>query len=228
MKPSTPLLFALLLLTAVATVEGQSVPSNYAYIEDSQEASFYAGAFSGRTGQYGLGPKSGTMLGGRYLLEVGGPIFMEGRIGFIPTTRDIIDPRRDEGQRVIGETDANLFQFDARFGFSLTGRRTWRGLSPYVFSGGGLVFDAAGESPQEAPLPNNTRFDFGSAFTANFGGGLRYFVNQRLSVRVEGSVLLWKLKTPTGFDSEDSTLTNVEQDEWAGGRGLSIVLGWRF
>ncbi len=219
---------AVLFLTPSAPLLGQSIPSNYKYMEDSQDASIYFGSFNETRGQYDLGPKSGPMFGSRYMLEIGGPAFIEARLGYISTTRDVIDPRRVAGQQVIGETDVGIVQFDARFGFNLTGRRTWRGLAPYVFSGGGLVFDVAGDGVAEENLPGNTRFDFGTNFSGSFGGGARFFLTDRLSIRGEGTVLLWKLKTPDGFDGLDSTLTNVLEEEWAGGKSLTISLAWRF
>ena len=39
---------------------------------------------------------------------------MEGVVGYSPGTRDLIDPSRAEGDRVVGEVDASITTLDLR------------------------------------------------------------------------------------------------------------------
>lgn len=215
------------LLLPVSAV-GQSIPSPYRPIENGQEAGVFLGTFSASTGQFDLGPKSGLLLGARYAVEVGGPVFIEGMTSLLPTTRDIIDPRRAEGDRSIGEADVNLFAIDVRLGFSLTGRRTWNGISPYLLLGGGIAFDGAKRADLEEALLPEDRFEFGTSFTTALGGGVRYVVSERLMLRSDFTLNLWKLSTPTGFDDPAKGLESVPEDEWVGGLGLTLGASWRF
>ena len=220
---------ALFLAAAPATaIHGQEIPSVYRFIENGQEAGVFVGNLTTRTGTFDLGPRSGLMVGGRYTVELGGPAFLEGLLGFFPTDRDVIDPRRAEGDRSLGTAPVRLFSIDARLGFSLTGRRTWRGVSPYLFAGGGLAFDSAPEDPLEEALLSEDRFDFGSSFTGHFGAGVRYALSDRLMLRSDLSVALWQLSTPTGFDAPEKNLGSVPENEWVGGTSITIGVGWRF
>ena len=225
--PILTLAFVPSLFLPVVTA-GQTIPSPYRPIEKGQEAGIFLGSFSASTGQFDLGPKSGVLFGGRYAVEVGGPVFLEGLISLLPTTRDVIDPRRAEGDRSIGEADVNLFAIDVRFGFSLTGRRTWKGLSPYLILGGGIAFDGARRADLEEALLPEDRFEFGTSFTSAFGGGLRYVLTDEIMLRSDFTLNLWKLATPTGFDDPEKGLESVPEDQWVGGVGLTLGASWRF
>ena len=215
--------------------EAQIIPSPYRPIEHRQAASLFGGYLSLPTGSLELGPRSGTFLGGRYAFETGGPIFLEGLLSYLPTTREVIDPRRQLGDRSIGETDVHLFMFDTRLSFSLTGRRTWNRLSPNLFVGAGLAYDAGrGNELEDILLPEDV-FRFGVAFTANAGTAVRFVLGEKLMLMTEAGLKLWQLGTPTGFDDptkrpddETDPLHIPEESEWVGGYGLTLSLAWRF
>ncbi|MCY3547832.1 MAG: hypothetical protein OXH51_08365 [Gemmatimonadetes bacterium] len=221
-------LLTLFALLTKAPVQGQSIPSPYRYIEYGQEASALWGTLHLSTGSLDLGPRTASFLGGRYVVEASGPLFIEGMLTYLPTVRDVIDPRRAEGDRSIGETDVHLFMLDARLGFSLTGRRTWNRISPHLFVGGGIAYDAAGLSALEEVLLPEDVFDFGTAFTASAGTGVKLAISSRLMLRADGSLKLWQLTTPSGFDDEAKQLDSIEQSEWASGYGFSVSLALRF
>ncbi len=208
--------------------DAQTVPSPFRAIEGGQEVALVWGRSWLAPGSLDLGPKPGPVLAARYLVEASGPLFFEGVATYLPTTRDVVDPRRAEGDRAIGEADARLIMLDARLGFSLTGRRTWRRTSPHLFVGGGVAHDAAGAAPLDENLLAEDAFDFGTAFTASAGAGLRFALSPSVMLRAEGSLRLWQLQTPGGFDDPDKPLESVEQSEWVGGYGVELSAGWRF
>jgi hypothetical protein len=180
------------------------------------------------TGRFGYGPGTGIALGGRYAIQIGGPFGLEGVVGYLPTTRDLVDPGRDEGDRVIGEVDANIATIDARLRFSLTGPRSWHGLAPFVLAGGGVAFDLAGEDPAEEILLMDDRFEFGTSFIGILGGGLRWFPSERILFRADASLLLWQLKSPRGFRDIERGFQGVEEKEWVSGPSLSAGFAFRF
>ncbi len=215
-------------LLRASAADAQTIPSSYRFIEHGQEVAVFWGQNWLNSGSLDLGPKGGGNIGGRYLIEASGPLFFEGLVAYAPTTRDVIDPRRAEGDRSIGEADVHMVTLDARLGFSLTGRRTWNRLSPYLFVGGGVAHDAAGSDPLNENLLAEDVFDFGTAFTASAGLGMRLALSTRIMLRADGSFRLWQLQTPAGFDNDDKQLEGVEEDEWVGGYGVALSAAWRF
>ena len=213
----------------------QTIPSPYRPIENRQSASVFGGHMVLPTGSLDLGPKSGTLVGGRYAIETGGPIFFEGLLSYLATTRDVIDPRRQLGDRSLGEADVHMLMFDARLSVSLTGRRTWNGLAPHFFFGAGVAYDAGGgDGIEEVLLPEDV-FRFGTAFTANAGSGVRFVLGPRFMVRTDASLKLWQIGTPQGFgeagkrpEDEMDPLHAPEESEWVGGYAFTLSLAWRF
>ena len=225
----------LLLIPSPEDARAQTIPSHYRFIEHRQETSVFWGTMFLSPGSLDLGPKSGSFAGARYSFEASGPLFLEGLVMYLPTTRDVIDPRRAIGDRAIGEADVQLLMADARLDFSLTGRRTWRGLSPHLFLGGGIALDIAGQNEFADILLPEDVYDFGTAFTATSGAGLRFALTSRLMLHAEAGLTLWKLNTPSGFDdpakrpqTDDLIPEPVVQGEWVRGYGITLSAGWRF
>lgn len=211
-----------------AAVSGQTIPSPYRYLEHGQEVGVVSGYLNLAAGSLDLGPKSSAFVGGRYALELSGPLSVEGLLFHVPTTRDVVDPRRAEGDRTIGETDASLFMADARLAFAVTGRRTWHGVSPYVFAGVGAALDAAGLGEAENVLLEEDRFDFGTVFTGSGGAGMRWAPSDRIMVRLDSNIVLWRLRTPQGFGQPGKELEDVAEREWVRGFGFALGAAWRF
>ena len=228
------------LLAAVATLAGpadaQLIPSSYRFIEGRQEVSMISGYMPADPGRYDLGPRPGPVFGARYAIEAAGPIFFEGLLTYLPTDRAVIDPRRARDDWSIGETPVHLVMLDARIDFSLTGRRTWRRISPHIFLGGGLAADLATEGERERELLPEDLFDFGTAFTANAGTGLRVSLTSRLMLRADASTTFWRILTPGGFQDPNKRPPTeggqesgqLEQRQWVAGSALTLSLGWRF
>lgn len=211
--------------------EAQQIPSAYRYVETSQEAGAFAGVLDSGTGRFDLGPDAGTVLGLRYAIEVSGPFSLEGVARTVSSTRDVRDPTQPEGERTVGEADVLLTALEGRAKFSLTGRRTWNGLSPFLVAGGGIVWDMAGASESdEAVLPQD-RFDFGTSFLGYLGLGGRWLPTRHIQVRADGGFNLWQLDTPEGYRAQDRDLgfeSPPPESEWVSGLGgtLGIAIRW--
>ena len=206
----------------------QTIPSPYRFWDTRQEAGPFVGWISPGRGQYGYGPAPGPMAGARYELGFPGPLSIEGVVDWIPTTRDVIDPRRAEGSRKIGESDAHLLGADLRLKLSVTGTRTWHHLNPFVLSGVGLMWDLAPEGPAEADLQDADRFKLGTAFVGELGGGVRLFANDHWIARTDALLHIWKLDTPTGFRDTSRGFTDIGPGEWVNASSISLGIGYRF
>jgi hypothetical protein len=231
MRPAFQIISALatvVVLAPATAVDGQTIPSAYTYIETRQEIGPYVGHMGAATGRFGYGPSGGLMYGGRYGLQLSGPMSLEGVAGIVSGTRDIINPARPEGDRVIGEGDVRIATIDARLKFSATGDRAWHSLSPFVVFGAGVAFDLADPSVAETALEARDVFEFGTSFFGTLGIGTRWFVSDRVGVQTDGSFSLWRLKTPPGFSDTDRGFDAVEDREWVRGLSLSVSLLYRW
>ena len=218
----------LALMLAPSWADAQTVPSPYSYLAAKKETGPIVGYMNAATGRFGYGPPGGPLLGGRWGIELTGPLSFETVASLVGGSRDIVNPGRDEGERTVGEADVRLMTVDARLKFSLTGDRTWHKIAPFLVFGGGMAFDLAGVDPLEQDLEPADRFAFGNSFFGTLGGGTRWFLTDRFGVRADGVFSLWKLKTPPGFSDPERGFVAVEESEWV--RGLSLTLSglWRW
>ena len=228
MRAQTLFHAAVLLCLSPASLAAQTIPSPYRFWESRQEAGPFGGWIAPGTGRFGYGPSPGPLVGARYGIDFPGPLSLEAVVNWIPTTRDIVDPRRAEGKRVIGSTDANLLGGDARLKLSLTGQRTWHGLNPFVLAGAGLMWDLADTTAVEDDLDQADRFVFGTAFVGQLGGGLCWFLNDHWIVRTDALLHVWKLDAPTGFRDVSRGFGDVGISEWVNASSISLGVAYRF
>lgn len=180
------------------------------------------------TGRFGYGPSPGPAFGARYGIHLGGPFGLEGVFTYSPTTRDVVDPTREEGAMKVGEADVELLSFDVRLRFSLTGDRTWKKLNPFVFLGAGMIWDHAGESESDGLVLPEDRFGFGRKFLAPFGGGIRWVITRHVVARGDMAITLFQLKSPRGYSDPERDLEGVPEKEWVSGPTFSFGLGFHF
>lgn len=209
-------------------VDAQSVPSPYTFIERRQEIGFFVGVTDASTGRFGYGPEGGLTYGARWGMEVSGPFSLEAVTSLIDSTRDVVNPGRAEGDRVIGEADASVATIDARIKFTLTGDRAWNDISPFILLGGGMVIDVSSDSEDDLLLPPEDRFDMGTGFFGTFGVGSRWFVSDQFALRLDATFSLWKIDTPPGFSDPRRGFVGVETGEWVRSLGLNISTLYRW
>lgn len=225
-----PLTVALLGLVPRAG-EGQQIPSPYRYIETGQEAGAFVGTLNPGAGRFEIGPRAGTQLGLRYAIEVGGPFSIEGVARTLSSTRDVRDPTKPEGERTVGEADVLLASVEARAKFSLTGRRTWHGVSPFAVAGGGVVWDTEGLSEVDERVLPRDRYEFGTSFLGYLGLGVRWIPLERVQLRIGGGFDLWQIDTPQGYLSPERDLgfeSAPPQSEWVNGLEGSFGIAFRW
>lgn len=208
--------------------DAQTIPSPYRYIEARQELGIMAGVLDAATGRFGYGPSGGTRLAARYGVELSGPLSFEGIVGVVDGTRDVVDPGRAEGDRVIGQADSRLTTVEARIKFTFTGRRSWNDLAPFFVFGGGVAFDVAAASELDDILLAEDVFDFGTSFFGTLGIGSRWFLTERFALLGEGTFSLWKIDTPPGFSDPSRGFEGVSDGEWTRGTQLTLTLLYRW
>jgi hypothetical protein len=200
------LLAVLVSMTAAAGVAtpaaAQRIDSPYRFLEHSQFAGPYLGRMMPAQGRLGLGPHDAMTLGARWAIQVSGPFLLGAEIGYAPTRRTVRDTvfiAADSVFREIGEADMRLLSVLGNVRLNLTGPRTWHGLQPFLLTGVGVVIDVAGSPAVEEDMPANLQYDYGTTFAAQVAAGVDWFATQRVSLRLEGRNMLWKLGIPEGF-----------------------------
>lgn len=224
----TVLIAALAALSWSAPAASQSIPSPYRYIERGQEAGFFSGIMATNTGRFDLGPGTQTLVGARYGVEVSGPVALEGLASVAFGPRNVVNPNRIEGDRVVDEAEMRIVLLEARLRFNLTGRRTWNRLQPFLLIGGGVGFDTLEGQDEDFALEEDDRYTFGTRWTGNLGAGSRLLLTDRIHLRVDAALRLYKVGIPSGWRDPILGFESVPEDEWVSGRLLTVGLGYRF
>ena len=196
-----------------APAAGQAIRSPYRYLERTQSGGLFAGYVATDRGSLELGPGPGPIFGARYGIRLSGPFAVEGEVGLLPTSRYVVDLQEPEGAETpipvrLREADISLLQLMAALRFNLTGPRTYRNLQPYLLAGAGAAFSVSDEETTD--LDPDERFDFGTTFAGQLGGGIEWFAMRRLALRLDGRLLFWELDYPRAF----SELGDVSSEEW--------------
>ena len=226
----TPLVLFLIAVTR-STAAGQNIPSPYTFIEYSQAWAVFGGKSYLNPGQLGLGPQDAATYGGRYTVAFGGALNLDVDGTLFPTTRDVLDVSRPVDDRSLGSTNLNIVLFDLKLRINLTGQRAWHGLQPFIMFGGGLALPVATDRTLELDLdmPRDEWYEFGKRFTGSFGGGVNFHVSDKISVRLDGVMNLWKIITPVGWQTvaADPLGENLA-GEWIAIKNIRVGAAWRF
>lgn len=209
-------------------VTAQTIPSPYRFIEERQAVDLQAGYLVASPGQFDFGPKSGPLAGARWGILVGGAFAIELGGWYSPTTRDVIDLQRDEGDRRVGEADMQLVAGLADLRFNLVGDRTWNRLTPYLTVGGGLLFDVSGSQNADLLLEPDQRFNLGTSILARGGAGTTLILTRHLELRGDAVFQLYQVDTPGGWLQLEPELGPLPRDQWVNGWALTLGAGWRF
>ncbi len=220
----------IVLLWLPGTIAGQVVSSPYRFLGSNQEVGFFVGTSDPSPGQLRIGMGSATIYGGRYSLDVGSALTLELGTTIFAGDREVRDPRRAKGDRLLGVSDLTVTSLEARFRLNLTGHRSWHRLRPFVLVGGGLAFATSEQNTLEeaVELPATDRFSFGTRFTTVAGGGIAIHASARFTIRLDASLNLWKITTPPGFTDPTRDFGVVPNSEWVGAPALTIGTAIRF
>jgi len=214
---------------AAAQVGHPPESSPYRDLQSRRVLSLTGGVLSGSAGKVGVGPSDGTYVGARFDMHLGGPAGVTFSAGVANLERVLIDPRLGPENRTLDTATQKVVLLDGGFDLLLPGEKTWHGLTPYVGVGLGMAFGA------KVNADSLSGYSFSTHFTAGPRIGVWLHPSSRFTLRIEGRVLLWRLKYPEGFFSEPEFEpteppvldANVTKDtEWVQHLGLTISLGY--
>jgi hypothetical protein len=227
-----PVLAVALLLPA--TVDAQVIDSPYRWVERAMNAGVFAGVISPTTGIVELGPQSGPVVGSRFSMRLSGPFTAELDVGYLPTSRAIVDTVRvgGEWQQIVVDgapVEAPVQMLLAQLGlrFNVTGARTYHGLQPFLLLGGGAAVDLVRRPTEEEILPINARFRFGTSFAGQLGGGVEWFATERVALRADVRNVIWRIRYPEAFRIADQDNV-IPANEWRSNHQLTAGISLYF
>ena len=190
---------------ALAQVGHLPESSPYKDMRIKQALVFYGGLMSGGEGNAGVGPADGPVGGARWEVTVGAPSILFLGLSLANLERPLVNPDDPPDTRFFGSANQRIFMADAGLSFVLTGRKTWRGLAPYLGVGFGVAF---GESVPE----DSSQYTFKTKFHIDPTIGIRFHPSPRFHFRIEGRAVVWRLNYPQQFfDGTDPLLNDLIQ-----------------
>lgn len=213
------------LLAGTSLVAGAQVGyppdrSPYRDRDFNRDWTIFAGQFTGERDPVGVAPTDGPMVGVRWQMHLAGPMYFAARLAGGSVDRTIIDPSKRIAERVVGTEKVPMAFLDALLEVSLTGHKTWRGLSPFINGGLGLVADTRGAS-------DVGDYRFGIPFTITAGGGLSWQLSRSMALRAELTNYIYRINYPTTYylkTTEDPAVlpTNASRAFWRRNPSLQI------
>lgn len=151
-----------------------------------------AGHVFGEGGPLRVSPNSGTSLGVRY--DVRFSRLLQGYVGLsrLGLQREILNHDDSLVHRYTGPVDQDVWTPEFGMQINVTGAKNWHGIAPF-----GAVGLGAAIGKSVAADTNELHFGTKLLFTPSVG--LRFYLAERLHVRVEGQLLYWKMKYPPSW-----------------------------
>jgi hypothetical protein len=151
-----------------------------------------AGRSYGSGGKVGVGPGSGTLIGARLDVHLGGATDLTGNLTYGTLDRIVLNPSNGPDTRTVGTFPKRLLIADVGITLVLTGEKTWNGLAPYVGASLGMAFGGA--------VPTDSSgFHFTSKFVVGPQVGVRLHLGQKFFLRFEARDVIWQLRYPANF-----------------------------
>jgi hypothetical protein len=190
------------------------------------------GYFSGDGGQFGIGPHSGAVFGGRYDIRTSHTIQLGLGVARGSLERFIVNPFVLLANRRSGPVNQSVTFAEIDLQFNVTGGKSWHRLAPYVGTAGGIAFSTS--TPADT-----SQYKFGRKLYLAPNIGFRFFLTERLHLRAEARTTFWKLKYPTTFQVEpveqpgtpgnsNAVITDNNLSEWTSSSWLQAGLGYSF
>ena len=189
-----------------------------------QEATLFTGYLAAGSDPVGVGPKSGTMVGARYEVRIGGPAQLSVRAARVFSERTIINPTRPAGDRVVGTSSMPLYLIDAGITFNLTGQKSYLGFVPVLSLGGGIASDFT--SARDVG-----DFRFGTPFAISWGGGIRYVRDGPFQLRLDVLDYLYQIRYPSSYFQSTGGAAPVKtgaQSAWTHNTAITVGASYQF
>lgn len=166
--------------------------SPYRDVDTKQALSVFGGYLHAAKDPAGVAPESAPVIGLRDQIHLGGPAMLIIRLTHSFSERTEINPSLPVTSRDVATVNAPLTFLDTDLGFNLFGERAWHNLQPEINLGPGLVTDFG----QPADIGG---YQFGTKFTINFGGGIRFVPPGKWSFHINADAYIYQVKYPTSY-----------------------------
>lgn len=191
-------------LPASAQVGYDPAHSPFRDLEHRQELTWLVGYLRARHDPASVAPRSATLTGVRYELNLTGPLDLSADLTRSFSERLKLDPAKPAATREQGMQSAPVYAADVALALDLTGRKSWHYLVPQIRAGVGLVSSRAKD--------DSSGYSFGTPFAFNFGGGLKFVPGGRLQLRMDLTDRIFKLSYPDSYYRKASDNTSVLND----------------
>lgn len=172
----------------------------------------------------GVAPATGPLVGVRYAVQFASPLVLSVRAATGFSERDVIDPSRAPGERVVGTQSSILYTADVNVGVALTGFRSWHNIVPELSLGGGFISDF-----EEADAGG---FKLGAPFALVATGGARWVPGGRWQLRADLTDRLYKISYPQTYyqttGGEPVLGPRESNSRWTHNPTISIGIGYLF
>ena len=208
---------------AAAQVGHPPAQSPYRDVLHGSSVSPLFGYLGGDGGKLGIGPHGGMTYGVRYDFRMSGFIQAGLSAHYMDLERLIVDADDSVATRVTGPVKQSVVLIEAALQFNITGGKTWHGIQPFATAGLGYALSSSTKA-------DTSGFEFGKRFSVSPGLGLRYFLGDRINLRLETRRHFWKLKYPSAYqdepddqpgavdvDESNAVITDGKLDEWTSG-----------
>lgn len=195
----------------MAQVGHPPAASPYRDVANGARATAFAGWYSANHDAAGVFPKSAPIYGVRWDVFIGGPADFIARVAMVPTTRDVIDPSRPAGSRIVESRNISLGMADIGMAFNLTGNKSWHSLLPQARATVGLISDFEGRDVGG--------YAHGTTFALEYGLGVRFVPpDRRLSLRADIGSYFYSTQYPSTYFTGASEGTSVVPTSQSGGK----------
>lgn len=177
---------------AQAQVGYQPDRSPYRDKDYNRDWTLFMGQYLAEPDPVGVAPSNGPLVGVRWQMHLTGPLSFAVRLAGASSERTEIDPTEPLATRVVRTETVPLVLADASLELSLTGHRTWHGLSPVLNGGLGFAADMRGRT-------DVGDYRFGIPFTMTFGAGATWTPNSIWGLRLDWSNYIYRITYPGSY-----------------------------
>ena len=184
----------------------------------------FGGYMGGGGGTLGLGPQDGPLGGIRLDIRLSAPINLGVVFSFGDFHRNYIDLQDTTGSALRGPTKTHVVQVEFGGQLSLTGKKAWHRLAPFIGVTGGLAFGSGSSA-------DSSSYDFGTKFVFAPNFGTRVVISSGVMLRVEMRWNFWQLKYPTSYTvstPSGEVLLGQNVSEWTATPSLTAGLSIGF
>lgn len=212
---------------AGAQVGHDPARSPYRSLRYGQFVGLTGGYFNGEGGALGAAPHHGPTASLRYDFLGAGTVTLGIAATFGRLERLIINPTKPIETAVSGPVKQRLGMLEVILQFNITGGKAWHGIAPFVSGGIGLLRTSA--TPQDS---SDFKFRTRGVITPSIGA--RFFLGERLFLRLEVRSPFWSVSYPANYranPSSDPTQPPVltsSPKEWVASGWYTLGLSYAF